>query len=133
MPIGGRDACDFEDIRTIDGDASNTNPFLQNLKPDDELYTTAGVEFAGFPAEEHVDVGIGGCGLALELDNVADILEFGFGKITLFATESAEDEATFCFPADFDQPTGRFGHAPDDDGQCDQGDDLECNGESPNE
>ena len=45
-----------EDGRGVDGDTSNTNPFLHDLEPDDELDTATGVEFARADTEEHGEV-----------------------------------------------------------------------------
>ena len=69
--------------------------------------------------------------LSLELNNVADVLELGFGKAVAFTTESAQDVTTLLFAANLDEPAGGFRHAEDDDGKEEQGHDLEGDGETP--
>ena len=134
MSILGRDTGDGENGGAVNGDTSDTNPLLENLQPDDQLHTATSVELARFPAEEHSQIaGLAG-GLALELDDIADILEFCFCQtVCVLSTESAKDPATLLFTADLDEPTRGLGHGPDDDKKEYERDDLEGNRESPNE
>ena len=128
-----RNAGDGEDGGAVDGDAGNADPFLQNLQPNDELDAAAGVELARVPAEEHCQVAALARGLALQLDDVADVLELGLGGAVPFAAEAAEDVAGLFLAADFHEPAGRFGHGPNDEEEEDEGHDLEGDGEAPNE
>ena len=76
---GVGDTSSTEDGGSEDGDTGDTDPFLHNLKPDNELDTTTGVELARPDTEEHVDVGLA-CGrLSLKLSDVADVLELSLG------------------------------------------------------
>ena len=128
-----RNAGDCEDGGAVDGDTGDADPLLEDLEPDDELDTAAGMELAGMPAEEHGQVAILGRGLPLQFDNVADVLEFGFGRTVAFAAETTEDEPCFFFAADFDEPSRGFGHSPYDKEEEDEGNDLESNREAPDE
>lgn len=74
-----RDTCDAEDSRSVDGHTRNTDPFLHDLEPDDQLHSAAGVQLASADAEEHMNVRVPMSTLAFELDGVADILIFGLG------------------------------------------------------
>lgn len=109
MDVTVADTGGTEDSGCIDGHASNTNPFLHDLKPDDELNTTASMELARADASEHGPVGRAGCSFTLEFGDVANVLELSLGLahiITRLATETTEDVATFFLPPDLDQPTG---------------------------
>ena len=129
----GRHAGDGEDGGSVDGDAGDADPFLEDLEPDDELDAAARVQLARLPAEEHGQVAVLRRGLALQLDDVADVLELGFGRAVPFAAEATQDEAGFVLAADLDEPAGRFGHGPDDEEEADEGHDLEGDGEAPDE
>ena len=91
-----------------DSHTGNTDPLLHDLKPDDQLDTTASVKLARADAEKHGNVRLGlGC-LAFELSDVADILELGlsFAHIrTSLATESAENVTGFFLSTNLDEPT----------------------------
>ena len=50
------DTCGSEDGRCKDGHSCNTNPFLHDLEPDDELHATASVKFTRANAEQHREV-----------------------------------------------------------------------------
>ena len=107
--MGIADTCSTEDGGSVDGDTSNTNPFLHNLKPNDELDTATGMKFARADTEEHSKVGLSLSSLAFELGNVADILEFSFGLaqvLPTFTTEATKDIACFFLTANFCEPTG---------------------------
>ncbi len=127
------DTGDPKDCRTVDGNTRNPNPLLKNLQPDDQLNTASGVEFPRFPAEEHSKITILLRRLTLELNNVANILEFGLGETIVFATQTTEYISSFFFAADFDEPTGRLGHKIDDAEEEYERYDLECDGEAPDE
>ena len=107
LAISRTNASNLEDVRTVDGDTSDADPLLKDLQPDDELNTSGGVELALLDAEEHVDVAGGLRVLLLELADVANVLEFGFGELTFFAvvaTEAAEDVAGFVFTTGLHKP-----------------------------
>lgn len=53
LNIGISNARSAEDGRSIDGDTCNANPLLHDLEPDDELNTTASVEFSRTDTEKH--------------------------------------------------------------------------------
>lgn len=136
MDVGLGDTSGAEDGGSVDGDTGDPNPFLHNLEPDDELNATTSVELARADASEHGPVRGARCSLAFELGDVTDVLEFGFGPAHIlagFATETAQDVATFFLAADLDQPTWRFGEDPDNAKEKDKGDNLEGNRESPDE
>lgn len=98
-----------EDGRSEDSDTSNTDPFLHNLEPDDKLYTATSVKLARADAEEHGEVRLSSCGLAFELSDVANVLEFGLGFTRVFAgltSKTAEDVTSFFLAAGLDEPTG---------------------------
>ena len=106
---------------------------MENLKPDDELDAAPGVQLAGIPAEEHGQIAVLARSLALELDNVADVLELGFGGSVPFTAETTEDESSFFLAPNFDEPARGFRHSPHDEKEEDEGHDLESNGEAPDE
>ena len=85
------------------------------------------------PAEEHSNVGILLRSFTLKFDDIPDILKLSLSETITFATESTENESAFLLAADFDQPTGRLGHCPDNDGKNDEREDLESDGETPDE
>ena len=92
-----------------DGDTGNTDPLLHDLKPDDQLDTTASVKLTRADTEEHRSVGLGLGGLAFELSDVANILELGFSLANVctgLATKSSEDVTGLFLAADLDEPTG---------------------------
>lgn len=131
--VSRRNTGDGEDGGAVDGDTSDADPLLENLEPDDELDAAPGVQLAGLPAQEHGQVAVLARSLALELDDVADILELGFGGSVPFTAETAEDEPSFFLAPDFDEPARGFRHRPYDDEEEDEGHDLESNGEAPDE
>ena len=106
---------------------------MENLEPDDELDAATGVELAGAPAEEHGQVAILARGLALQLDDVVDILKLGFRRTVPFAAETTEYKPSFFLAPDFDEPAGGFGHSPYDKEEEDERHDLEGDGEAPDE
>ena len=81
-------------------------PFLKNLEPHDQLNTTSGVKLARVPTEQHGQIARLVRRLALELNNVADVLEFGFGETVSFATKAAKDVPALFLTPDLYQPTG---------------------------
>ena len=92
-----------------DGDTGDTDPLLHDLKPDDQLDTTASVKLTRADTEEHGGVRLGFGGLAFELSDIADILELGFSLAdicTSLATKSSEDVTCLFLAADLDEPTG---------------------------
>lgn len=91
-----------------DSHTGDTDPLLHNLEPDDQLNTAAGVKLAGADTEEHRNVRLGLGGLAFELSNVADILEFGLGLADIFTrltTESSKDVAGLFLSTNLNEPT----------------------------
>ena len=136
LAVGVADAGNTEDGGRVDGDTSDTDPFLHDLKPDDKLHTTAGVELAGADAEKHGDVGVvlGSC--TLEFANVLDVLELGLGSpsiLTGFTTKTSENVTSLLISTDFDKISGRFWEEPDRDGENHERDDLEGDRETPDE
>ena len=131
--IARTDSRNLEDLGPVDGDTGDTDPLLENLQPDDELDAAAGMEFARLETEEHGEVTALTGGLALELDNVADVLELGLGETVVLAAESAEDEAALLLAPDLDEPARGFRHGVDDGEEEEQGHDLEGDGEAPDE
>ncbi len=91
------------------------------------------MEFSRAQPKEHMHVARLFGGLALELNDVANILELCLSDAAFFATEAPQDESSLFFPANLDQPTWRFRHEPDDDEEENQGNNLESDGESPYE
>ena len=129
-------ASSVEDGGGEDGDTSDTNPLLHDLKPDDELDTAAGVELARADTEEHVVIRLRYSRLALKLSDVADILELSLGLaqvLTTLATKTSEYVASFLLAADFDQPSRGFGEEPDNTDKDEEEEDLEGNREPPSE
>ncbi len=134
--IRGADSGNAKDLRAVDGDTCDANPLLQNLEPDDELDAAAGVQLAGADAEEHVDVALLVGGLVLEVADGDDVLELGLGRLAvlaLVATQATEDEAGLFLTASLDEPAGRLGHDPDEAEEQHEGQDLEGDGEAPDE
>lgn len=87
-----------EDRGGVNCDTSDTNPFLHNLEPDNELDTATGVELAGADTEQHSVVGLTAGSLALQFSDVADILELGLGfahVLANFTAETSKDVAGF--------------------------------------
>ena len=128
-----RDTGDCEDVGPVDCDTGDADPFLEDLEPDDELNAATGVELAGLPAEEHGQVATLARGLALQLDDVADVLEFSFGRTVTFAAETTEYESGFFLAPDFNKPARGFGHSPYNEKEEDEGHDLESDREAPDE
>lgn len=126
----------MENCWSENGDTSDANPLLHDLKPDDELYTASSVKFAAADAEEHGDVALALSSLALKLGDVADVLEFCFGLAVIFAiftTKAAKDVTGLLLTADLNKPSGRLGEKPDDCQQNEQQENLEGNRKSPGE
>ena len=97
-----------EDGWSEDGDPGNTDPFLHDLEPDDELDATASVELAGSDTEEHREVRRMAGRLSFKFSNVANILKFGFGFASIcacFPSKTAEDVTGFFLTTDFHKPT----------------------------
>ena len=91
------------------------------------------MQLAGIPAEEHGQVAVLARCLALQLDDVADVLELGFRLPVPFATETTQDESGFFLAPDFDEPARGFGHRPYDEEEEDERHDLESDWEAPDE
>ena len=121
---------------------SNTNPFLENLEPHDQLHTTTNVERSrraasnslGHNVPRHVEITVQLTGLLLQFGDIADILELGLGQIIVssFATKPAKYIASFLFATNFDKPSRRLGEEPDNDEEEDQRKNLKSDGETPN-
>lgn len=65
------------------------------------------MKLAGADTEEHSNVRLGLGGLAFELSNIADILEFGLGFAHIFTsltTESSKDVSGLFLSAHLDEP-----------------------------
>ena len=130
------DTSGTEDGGSVDGYTSNTNPFLHDLEPNDKLNATTRVKFAGADTKEHSKVGLSLRRLAFELGNVADVLELGFGLaqiVSSLTAKATEDVAGLFLTTDFSEPTWRLGEKPDDSEEEQEWDNLESNGESPDE
>ena len=125
-----------EDGWSEDGDTSYANPFLHNLKPDDELDTATCVELARADAEEHREVRRVAGGLALKFGDVANILELSLGLAsvcTCLASKAAEDVASFFFAANLYEPTRRLREEPTYGKKKQQWGNLEPDWEPPGE
>lgn len=108
--------CDTEDGRGVDGDTSDTDPLLHDLKPDDKLDATTSVELAGSDTEQHGIVRLRLGGLAFKLSNVANILEFSLGSASVgtgLTTKAAKNVASFFFATDLGEPTWGLREEPD--------------------
>lgn len=84
---------------------------MHDLQPYDELNTATGMKLTTANAEEHSIVRLTAGSLALQLSDIADILEFSlcFAHILAsFTTETSKDVAGFLFTANLGQPSGRF-------------------------
>ncbi|KAL8997983.1 MAG: hypothetical protein Q9188_006201, partial [Gyalolechia gomerana] len=124
-----------------DGVSRLAENIVCDLEPHNELHTTSDVEVArststellGHGIPEHMEVAVEFARLPLQLCNIANILEFGFGEtILIFTAETSKNVASFRFSADLDKPPGRFGEEPDNCEEEEQREDLECDGEPPN-
>ena len=125
------------------GNTSNTDPLLENLKPHDKLHTTTNMELSrraasnslGHDIPRHVEITVQLAGLLLQFGDIANILELGFGQIVVssFATKPAKNITSFVFATDFDKPTGRLREEPDNDEEEYQWKDLKGDGETPDE
>ena len=94
------------------------------------------MEFAGADTKEHVQVALLVGSLFFEVANGDNVLQLSLSSLALLAlvaTQTAEDEAGFFFITGLDQPARRLGHEPDEAEQDDEGDNLEGNGEPPDE
>lgn len=94
-------------------DTSDTNPLLQNLKPDDKLHASTDMQFTRAPSPnlfghdipEHVEVAVDLPGLLLELGHVSDVLEFRLGQtVFIFTPKSSEDVTRLFVTTNLDQP-----------------------------
>lgn len=97
-----------EDGGSEDSHTGNTDPLLHDLEPDDELNTAASVKLAGADTEEHGKVRLGLGGLAFELSDIANILEFGLGLSDIFAslpTKSSKNITCLFLSTNLDEPT----------------------------
>ena len=136
LTLGLWDTGDGVNLWLIDGDTGDTDPLLHDLKPNDKLDATPGVELARADAEKHVEIRVALRRLSLQLGDVADVLELGFGLAHVLAgltTEPAEDIASLFLAADLGEPTWGLGEEPDDGEEEDERDDLESDGEAPDE
>lgn len=106
-----------------DSHPSNADPFLENLKPYDKLYTTTDMKLAGRASShgfrhdipEHMKIAVDFARLLLEFCDVADILELRFGEPVLVLTaESTKNVTGLGLSADFDKPARGLGEEPDD-------------------
>ena len=86
----------------------------------------------GHDVPQHETVRVELAGVLLHHGHISDVLELRLGE--LFAvTEAAEDVARFLLAADFDEPARGFREEEDDAHEEDEGDDLEGDGEAPDE
>ena len=130
------DTCNGENSRAINSHTSDTNPFLHDLEPNDELHATTSVELARSDTEKHMEVRVPLCSLAFEFSGVADILEFSLSSAQIstgLSSKASENVTSFFFAANFDEPSRGLRKSPDDDEEEDEWNDLEGNGESPDE
>lgn len=98
-----------KDGRRVDGDPRYAYPFLHDLKPNDELDTTTSVEFTRADTEQHGKIRLGLCRFPLQLGDVPDVLEFGFGLANVlarFPTKAAQNVPRFILAAHLHEPTG---------------------------
>lgn len=94
------------------------------------------MELARAETEKHSNVGLARGSLAFELADVADILEFSFGLakiLTGFTTKTTKDVTSFLLTADLCEPTWGFGEDPYNGEEEEKREDLESNGEAPDE
>ena len=94
------------------------------------------MELAGADAEQHGDVGVVLGGRAFEFGDILDVLELGLGSPSIlagFTTKTSEDVASLFVSANLDQISGRLGEEPDRDGESEEREDLEGDGETPDE
>ena len=97
-----------ENRRSEDSHTGNTDPLLHDLEPNDQLNTTASVKLARADTKEHGNVRLALGGLAFELSDVTDVLEFGLGFAHIFtslAAESTKDITGLFLATDLDEPT----------------------------
>lgn len=130
------DACSTEDGRGVDGHASDADPLLHYLKPNDKLNTTTSVEAARADTEKHGKVRLRLGRFPLKFGDVTDVLEFGFGLAKVLAslpTQATKNVTCFILAAHLHEPTWRLREDPNHCQEEDEWQDLECNWESPDE
>lgn len=71
-----------EDGGCVDGDTGDTDPFLDDLEPDDELNTSTDVQFAATTSGQHRQVARGNDVLLFHLGNGLDLAQFGFRTLS---------------------------------------------------
>lgn len=112
------------------------DPLLHDLKPYDELDSTARVELARADTEKHGEVGLGFGRFPLEFGNVTNVLEFGIGLASVLArlpTKAAKNVTRFVLAAHLHEPTWGLREDPNDCQEEKEREDLECNWEAPDE
>jgi hypothetical protein len=108
--------------------------YLDDLQPNHELYTPAGVQLTRANAKEHVEVRVVGRFLRFQSNNVANILVFGNGlrfSRSISTAKTTQDEPSFFVAANFGEPSRRLWEEPDYAEKDEQWDDLKRNGKAP--
>lgn len=116
--IRGTDTSYSEDLRPINGNTGNTDPFLQNLKPDYKLHASSRVQSARSNAEEHVEIALLVGGFLFQVANADDFLQFSLGQLalpTLTSSKTLQNEPSLIFPTDFNEPARGLWHESDSD------------------
>lgn len=88
-----------------DSDTSNTNPLLHDLEPDNQLNSTANVEFPGLVPEQHGKVRVAVRNGLLEFRNILNVAEFCVCPDRIFAlvsAQAAKDIARFLLTTNLD-------------------------------
>lgn len=125
-----------KDSRRVDRHTRNPNPFLHDLKPNDQLDTTTSVELARADTKKHGKVGLGLGRFPLKFGDITDVLEFGFGLANVLASlpsKAAKNVTRFLLAAHLHEPTWGLGEDPNDCKEKDEWEDLECNWKAPDE
>ena len=95
----------------------DADPFLKNLKPNNELDSTTNMKDTGSVTAnglghnipEHVEVAVELPRIPLHFCNISDILELGLGAPSIILpSESPKYVACFIVSSNLDKPTGRF-------------------------
>lgn len=125
---------DAEDGGGVNGNTGDADPLLQDLQPDHELHTAAGVELSRADSKQHVNVGVLLGLLGLERDDLPDVLVLGLGARGIGPggpSQPLQDIPGFLVAPYFDKPSGRLGEEPDARQQDEEWDDLESDREPP--
>jgi hypothetical protein len=120
-----------QDGRLVNGDGGDADPFRNDLKPDNELYTTRDMLSLQADSKKHFPVGSGR--ILLKLDNLNDIvipltnLGVGCGP----GAKPAEYGQCLLVLTILDRPTRGFGHEINEDTDDGDEEDLDADRESP--